>query len=188
MNAKSGMPTRPISGRLRRRVWFSLILVGLLLGVGILGWFSLRHRLLDYAWTQAFKRSENLGYQLTSKRLEFSGFATLQIHDLAVTYQQKPLVTVAEMTAKPALLRLLTGEIRLQALHLSVDYACRPYKRGPSVTFVLSSSQPKIPRYRKPPQNPRSTKGFMILPPRYWIAYPLIFKSKTRMYRTGTIP
>ena len=148
------MPTRPISGRLRRRAWFSLLLVGLLFGLGLLGWFSLRHRLLDYAWTQAIQRSENLGYQLSSKRLEFSGFATLQIHDLAVTYQQKPLVTVAEMTAKPALLRLLTGEIRLQALHLrglrlqavqtgSVCNICPLLK--PTQDSTVSETTPKSP-------------------------------------------
>ena len=154
MNAESGMRLGPLSSRLRRRAWFSLPLVGLLFGLGLLGWFGLRHRLLDYAWTKAIQRSENLGYQLSSKRLEFSGFSTLQIHDLAVTFQQKPLVTVAEMTAKPALLRLLTGELRLQGLHLkglrlqavqtgSVCNICPLLK--PTQDSTATGSEPKSP-------------------------------------------
>ena len=112
------MPYLPWSGSWRRRVRLSATLLGLLLGLGLLGWLGLRNRLLDYAWDRAQRRAQNLGYTLTAKDLRFQGLVTLRVQGLVVSYQGQAVVAVKAMMARPALLRLGIGDLRLQTLHL----------------------------------------------------------------------
>ena len=105
------MPYLPWSGSWRRRVRLSATLLGLLLGLGLLGWLGLRNRLLDYAWDRAQRRAQNLGYTLTAKDLRFQGLVTLRVQGLVVSYQGQAVVAVKAMMARPALLRLGIGTV-----------------------------------------------------------------------------
>ncbi|MGA1330376.1 MAG: transglycosylase domain-containing protein [Bacteroidia bacterium] len=89
------------------------------LGVVVVAWFMLRQSLLGYSWQKAVESAQHRGYQLSHRGLRFKGLMTVQVRGLSLQYQGQSVLSVHSLQARPDVLRLIIGDLRLQSLHMN---------------------------------------------------------------------